>query len=276
MEKNNDPWRFEGFSSPNTTGVPDEYFDFVSPRLNGSEVKVMNYLMRRTYGFKKESDCVSISQMMDGIVKKNGDRLDGGCGVAKGSLISALNSLEKKQLIVRRRQFDFKGGNLATNYQVYRKGMTLGSKPDQGVGTLGSKPDQGGGQDLHQGLVKNSTKPLVQKLTTQDTVNNIQLYNNVNVSNKTKKRNPLHTLNDAQTHPDHIKLIAHDILNVLGDKKSTQFYLLVARKVPEGFIRQTLSELKEGEIESPARVFTSRMMSFATDSHYPNFRHGEQ
>ena len=264
MEREGDNWRFRGFTNPNTTGVPDEYFDFVSPRLNGSEVKLMNYLMRRTYGFKKESDTVSISQMLNGIVKRDGTRLDEGSGLSKGSIITALNSLEKKGLIVRRRQFDFKGGFLATSYEVNRRPDTLGTKPDQGVGTLGTKVDQGGVvAKPDQGLVTNRTKPLVQNLTIQDTVNNRQLDNNDNVAKKTGRASALYELPDQGQPRAQTDLLAADILEALGDRQSKAFYQLVARKVPESVIRRTLSELKEGRAASSARVFTSTMLEFA-------------
>lgn len=70
-------------------------------------------------------------------------------------------------------------------------------------------------------------------------------------------------MGDAQSDPDHIELITDDILDALGDRQSTRFYRLVARKVPESFIRMTLSELKQSTVRSRARVFTSRVMHFA-------------
>lgn len=73
----------------------------------------------------------------------------------------------------------------------------------------------------------------------------------------------MHHLEDAQGDTDHVRLIADDILSALGDRRSERFYFLVARKVPEALIRKTLSELKEGGAESPAKVFTSRMMGYA-------------
>ncbi len=70
MEHDDPTWQFEGFRSPNFTTVPDELFDDLIPRLSGAEVKVLLYIVRRTFGFKKERDNISISQMLEGIVKK--------------------------------------------------------------------------------------------------------------------------------------------------------------------------------------------------------------
>ena len=259
-------WRFRGFTHPNTTSIPDEYFDFVSPRLNGSEVKLMNYLMRRTYGFKKDSDAVSLSQMLHGIVRRDGSRLDEGCGLAKSSILAALNSLEAKGLIVRRRQIDFRGGFLATNYTVNRQPDPLGPKSDQGG--AGRESAQGVGWETAQALVENPPKPLVQNPTIQVTVNTLQLDKNVNVEKAARTpASALHALADQPLAPEHLALIASDILAALGDRQSAGFYRLVARKVPEALIRRTLAELKDGHAQSPARVFTKTMLDYARQTH---------
>jgi len=103
-------------------------------------------------------------------------------------------------------------------------------------------PDPGGGGiKSDQGEVENSTKLQVKKPTTQDTVKQYTV--NVNVASKKKGLNPLHGLADKQTDKKHAALITEDILLALGDRKSARFYSLVARKVPESYIRRTLSEL---------------------------------
>lgn len=246
MKNNDSEWKFDGFVSPNFTMVPDDFFNHVAPRISGSEVKVSLYIIRHTFGFKKESDNISLSQMLNGIVRKDGRRLDHGAGLSKTTLLESLKQLEKKNVIYRAQQWDMRGACVATNYRLNIKGYTPGLKTDLGE-------------------VEKATRGLVQKSTTQYTVNNIH---NVNVSNKMKHvRNILHQLEDAQGDAEHIRLIADDILSTLGDSRSERFYLLVARKVPEALIRRTLSELKEGGAESPAKVFTSRMMGYAEQPH---------
>jgi hypothetical protein len=260
MNRDRASWKFEGFCSPNTTQVPDEFFDVLSPHLSGGEVKVLLYIIRRTFGFKKDRDNISLSQMLNGIIKKNGDRLDFGAGMSKPSLCRALKTLTKKEIIIPTKQFDYKGGCIATNYQLSFHGRkNISARPmatrfDAGKGTPG--------KEMRQGVSQNLDSPLVKKRDTQYTVNNIQLDNNVNVANKIRKRSPLHKLEDVQKENDHIKLIAADILEVFGDNQSKRFYLLVARKIPEDYIRETLSELKQSTARSKARVFTRKMLDF--------------
>ena len=83
---------------------------------------------------------------------------------------------------------------------------------------------------------------------------------------KGRGRNIIHQLPDRNQPEEHTHLIATDILDTLGDRHSERFYLLVARKVPESFIRKTLLELKQGRVASPARVFTSKVMAFAREA----------
>ena len=47
-------FRFEGFSAPNYTPVPDDLFDELAPELTESELRVLLYVLRRTFGFKRK------------------------------------------------------------------------------------------------------------------------------------------------------------------------------------------------------------------------------
>ena len=68
--------------------------------LTASEQKVLDYLLRHTWGFKKNSDMISLSQFMKGITKKNGEILDTGTGLKdKKTIRGALKGLENKGFI---------------------------------------------------------------------------------------------------------------------------------------------------------------------------------
>lgn len=277
MEHDDPTWKFEGFRSPNFTTVPDEVFDVLVPHLSGAEVKALLYIIRRTFGFKKERDSISISQMLHGIVKRNGERLDAGAGLSKPTLCRALATLVEKGVIISKRQYDYNGSNMATSYQLnmrdYRAPVTqeegdAGTQADSETSdTLGKKTRQGGlSQNLTKGGSQNLTKPLVKKRDIQETVTKRQGQNNVNVAVSNRKPpNPLHLLPDNQADEANIRLIADDILSALGDQQSANFYRLVARKIPESIIRRVLSELKQGRVEAKPKVFTSEMMRYAKE-----------
>jgi phage replication O-like protein O len=133
--------RFPGFQSPNYTMVPDELFDELMVELSGAELKVLLYIIRRTFGFKKDSDNISLSQLLNGIETREGLSLDRGTGLSKKTLLEALRSLEEQNIIATRRRQSPEKGNEPTAYRL----NLLASPP--GVKTsppLGEKVRQGG------------------------------------------------------------------------------------------------------------------------------------
>ena len=60
--------------------------------------------------------------------------------------------------------------------------------------------------------------------------------------------------------------IARDvILKALGDEKSLKFYELVAAKIPEQVIRETLAAVKADGARSPAKLFTYKIKQYALE-----------
>jgi replication protein O/DnaA-like protein len=109
---------FPGFQFPTTTPVPDEVFDVLMPQLSGAELKVLLYICRRTFGFKKESDTISLHQIAHGITTRDGRVLDGGTGLCKRHVIRALKVLEKKNIIKVTRKVDETGLNEVNTYSL--------------------------------------------------------------------------------------------------------------------------------------------------------------
>lgn len=112
------PWQFMGFQSPTYTQTPDEVFDWLMARLSGAEVKVLLYIIRRTFGFKKNADAISIEQICSGIVTKSGKRLDMGTGLGRTAVTDALRSLKEKNIIVIRSRVLDNGGSGPSLYAL--------------------------------------------------------------------------------------------------------------------------------------------------------------
>nr|MDP9472985.1 replication protein [Chloroflexota bacterium] len=53
------------------------------PQLSDAELRVLLYIVRRTFGFKREADAISLSQMVSGITTREGQVLDRGTGLSK-------------------------------------------------------------------------------------------------------------------------------------------------------------------------------------------------
>lgn len=104
---------------PTTTPVPDEIFDEWLAVLGDAELRVLLYIVRRTFGFDKRSgDTISYTQFTQGITTRDGRVLDQGCGVRnRTNLAKALRKLEARGLI-RRVQGRTPEGDAAVTFYV--------------------------------------------------------------------------------------------------------------------------------------------------------------
>ena len=112
-------YHFAGFVNPTTTPVPDVVFDEFLPLLGEAELKALLYIIRRTLGFKKNSDPVSFNQFLRGITTLDGRVLDSGCGIRDRTTLSkALQALEQKGIIRSDKGVDARGENVTTVYSL--------------------------------------------------------------------------------------------------------------------------------------------------------------
>lgn len=113
---------FEGIDKANGTIFPDVLLDKVMPFLTPAEWKTCSYIIRRTFGWKKEEDDISLDQICNGIVKRDGTRLDFGTQMDKKTVIRALKGLEAKGVIMTRKNYSSRRGFEATTYSLRFKG----------------------------------------------------------------------------------------------------------------------------------------------------------
>ncbi len=116
FKKNKDT--FIGFTIPNYTLVPDEVFDFLLSLLSGSEIKTLLYITRRTFGYSKESENISLKRMLKGYIDKDRNIIDNGVGLTKPSLLKTLRSLSKNKIIIKEKRFSKEKGDEPTNYRL--------------------------------------------------------------------------------------------------------------------------------------------------------------
>lgn len=86
---------------PNSTQIPNVVLDYWMADLSGAEFKVLMYIARRTYGFGKASDRISLTQISEGIKKRDGSILDQGTGLSRASVIRAIQVLISKGLLIK-------------------------------------------------------------------------------------------------------------------------------------------------------------------------------
>jgi len=125
-------WTFAGVETLNGTQIPDAYFDEVMAPLGPSAFTVLMYVARRTFGFKRHSDQISLDQIChgivttavrdaDGAVVKPARRLDHGTGLAKSTVVRALDRLIAAGLLRKRHNTDPRRGQLANTYGIVFK-----------------------------------------------------------------------------------------------------------------------------------------------------------
>ena len=108
---------FDGFPFPMFTPIPDEIYDIFLHVLSNRAYLVMRYVCRHTFGWKKKMDDISLAQMVNGIVTKDGKRIDYGCGIKnRGSIIKGIREAEQAGVLVVRRNTKANGANATTTY----------------------------------------------------------------------------------------------------------------------------------------------------------------
>lgn len=263
--------QFAGFYVPNSTQVPDTLFDELMADLSGAELKVVLYIIRRTFGFKKVQDNISLRQMVEGITTRDGRVLDRGTGLGKASVVRAVAALEARGVIVRNKRHSAERGDEATTYALKLRAVSHSetlppqAKVDRPVSQNETPPSLIVG---HPGVSERDP----QGTGLHGTENTV----NVNGGKQTgtaldweapaTDRTDLRRLPDLDQEREATQAVADIILGTLGDRHSQAFYYLVAAKVPEAVVRRTLSEIRHDGARSPARVFAHRMKAYAADA----------
>jgi hypothetical protein len=116
------PYRFGGFGAPHFTQVPDIFFDEVAPNLTEAELRVALYVIRRTFGWKKDQDRISLRQMVEGIRSRDGEVIDRGTGMSKAGVVRGVKGLVAKGVIVAVRNASAARGDEATTYRLHFEG----------------------------------------------------------------------------------------------------------------------------------------------------------
>jgi phage replication O-like protein O len=132
---------------PNSTQVPDIILDHWMAELSGAEFKVVMYIARRTYGFGKERDTISLTQIAEGIVRRDGTVLDRGTGISRASVARSVKTLEEMGIIIRKTNLSETGREFEENtYSI-----NLDWQPKGGSAT--------GGQDTSPAPTSDGSEP---------------------------------------------------------------------------------------------------------------------
>ncbi len=170
-DEGNGQFHFAGFSVPSYTMIPDEFFDEIVPHISEAELRVLLYIFRRTFGFKKESDTISLTQLVEGIRTADGRVLDKGTGMARSACARGVKGLAEKGIITSQRNQSAAKGNLPTTYALrFRvtpytsKETTLVLKEDYPLVLLEDPQKRGNPRDSNTRPSNTSKEPIVDNL----------------------------------------------------------------------------------------------------------------
>jgi hypothetical protein len=90
---------FADFPSEGFTPIPHDLLDWIAPVLTEAELRVLIYICRRTYGFGKRSDRISLCQFCEGPTSRSGPALDLGTGLSRQGVLNAIEGLEGKGVL---------------------------------------------------------------------------------------------------------------------------------------------------------------------------------
>lgn len=81
------------------TPIPTVLLDWFASILTEGELRVLCYICRRTFGFGKQSDRISLSQLCDGVTSRSGVPLDLGTGMSRQGVLNAVGGLQGKGIL---------------------------------------------------------------------------------------------------------------------------------------------------------------------------------
>ena len=120
---------------PNTFQTPNVLVDIMMPHLSGAEFKCLIFMTRKTYGWGKSSDQISLSQFVQGT------------GLSKPQVIKALASLCKYNVAIKTKH---EGQNSPDEYELNIDWLPKGWNP--------AEESEGSKQNLPQSCIKELQK----------------------------------------------------------------------------------------------------------------------
>lgn len=238
---------FSGFVVPsqNWFRLPNEWTDITCGMKSLAELKVVEYVLRHTWGYQEYGTAkrISTNEFMHGRRKKDGSRIDRGTGLSNRSVIDGLRQAVEHGYLIEERD-DRDKGRIQKQYRLHMKNLQSDVK------------------DLHRGVKNLHTSSEESSHRTEKDTKERHLIT-VNGGNKTKS--PVSQLPSIERAPEESDLITSDILAALGDEHSEAFYRLVAAKIPSEVIYQALSEIQTDGAKDAPKVFTYRMNRYALE-----------
>jgi predicted transcriptional regulator len=247
---------FQGFYYPeeNYFRMPNIWTDITANMNSLAELKVVEYVLRHTWGYKEFGRLkkITLDEFEHGRKRADGSRIDQGIGMRKQAIISGLRQAVKDGYLMEEVDQSDKG----RIKKFYGLRMLEANEGESEQMYENHTPDVRFSYPSDMKIIHRSEKDTIEKHSKKDTVSNgIEI---------------LKEMKDLEEPEEKAQYVTDFILSELGDEHSRAFYRLVAAKVPEEIIRHALSEIKADGARSPAKVFTTRIATYALEQRRRN------
>jgi len=227
---------FQGFSKPeaNFFRLPNEWTDITAKITSLAEMKVVEYVLRHTWGYS-EYDIVkkiTTDEFMHGRKGKDGNRIDSGTGLSNKSVVEGLHKAVEHGLLEVETD-DRDRARIKKYYKLKMKSSLEEGEHESNDVHADVKNLHIGGKNVHSDYVKSSHR------SEKDT---IERYNNVIKHNKKDK--------------DEVAYYAGLIAEKLGDQKSLTYYKIACHRFnPQLLLEKAAEIMGDGGARNPGAVF---------------------
>jgi hypothetical protein len=261
--KSNKNKTFQGFDYPeeNYFRMPNIWTDITSGMSSCAELKVVEYVLRHTWGFREFGKLkkITLDEFENGRRKADETRMDKGIGMRRQAIISGLRQAVKDGYLIEETDKTDKG-RIKKFYGLQM--LVKKSNNEEGEGKTVERyenhtPDVRKSYPRDMKITLPSEKETIERNYRKKPLNGNNI---ITVKSGIELLKMLKNLHEPK---EKIEYIANTILETFGDKHSSDFYKLVASKIPESVIRAALSEIKSDGAKHPAKVFVHRMKEYA-------------
>lgn len=149
--------KFSGFTPPtqNWFKMPNEWIDMCADIGSLSEIKIVQYVMRHTWGHREYGirKRISLEEFMNGRQRTDGERMDKGTGLSKPSVISGIKSAVQRGLLIE--EVDDSDKARVKKYYSLRMNPEEEVPPpeeEESESDPENPPENGGVKDLYAGV----------------------------------------------------------------------------------------------------------------------------
>ena len=232
--------------------MPNSWTDITSGMSSCAELRVVEYVLRHTWGFRELGKLkkITLDEFENGRRKVDGTRMDKGIGMRRQAIISGLRQAVKEGYLIEETD--------KTDRGRIKKFYGL-----QMLGKESNNEEEGKAVEMYENHTPDVRKsyPRTMKITLPSEKETIE--RNYRNTVNGEEKNGIKKLKNLDQPKERSEYVAQHILSVLGDEKSERFYKLVAAKIPEQVIREILSEIKVDGAQTPAKVFVYRIKKYA-------------